>query len=130
MKGILYIVSQIVGGLIGALLVTTLLKGDGDAVYKRPAYKLLDPAEGEVGGFYCALGEVMGTFLFCLFYMISTDKETRYSTDNVLNCLVISASYLAAKQFAGGVILTHEGTPLNPAIAFGYAIFGGNLGHW
>ena len=97
LKGILYIISQILGGIIGAILVTTVLKGDGDAVYKRPARILLDPDNGLIGGFYCALGELVGTFLFCLFYMISTDKETRYSTDNVLNCLVISASYLAAK---------------------------------
>ena len=59
--------------------------------------------------------------------MISTAKETRYSKDNVLNCLVISASYLSARMFAGGNIITHEGTNLNPAISLGYAIFGGGF---
>ena len=47
-------------------------------------------------GFSTFISEALGTFVFVLFFMISTDKKTRYSKDKTLNCLVIAASYVAS----------------------------------
>ena len=67
--------------------------------------------------------------MFVLFFMISTDRKTQYSTDKVCNCLVIAGTYIASRTLGGGNLVTHEGPLLNPAIALGYCIFGGNFDH-
>jgi len=48
------------------------------------------------------VSETLGAFVYVLFFMISTDKNTRYSKDKTINCLVIAASYVAAQGIAGG----------------------------
>lgn len=69
--------------------------------------------------------------------MVCTDKKTQFSEDKVINCFIMSASYVAARLFAGGKLVTvlynarasdrigtlyaHQdvGPLLNPALAFG-----------
>jgi len=38
--------------------------------------------------------------------MLSTDKKTQYSEDKVINCFIMSASYVAARLMGGGGIVT------------------------
>jgi len=44
----------------------------------------------------------MGTFIFCTMFMLQTNKKTRFSKDKVLNSLIISAAYIAARLMCGG----------------------------
>lgn len=60
--------------------------------------------------------------------MICQDERLRYSSDNVKNALVISASYISAQLMAGGQYVTQRTGPcLNPATAFGLALFQGDF---
>ena len=122
LKGLLYILFQIFGAMIGAILITTLLRIDEDPAYKRPT-----PITG--GTMNSCISETFGSFFFILFFMISTDRKTQYSTDKVCNCLVVAGAYIAARGIAGGELVTHESPLLNPAIALGYAMFGGSFSY-
>ena len=71
-----------------------------------------------------------------MFFMISTDKTTQYSSDKVINSFVVASSYCAARLIGGGgevtgldmtdyskmpIVVKFEktGPLLNPAIAMG-----------
>lgn len=74
--------------------------------------------------FQSCISETLGTFIFVLFFMISTDEKLKYSKDNVKNALVIASSYIASQLMAGGQYVTvRTGPCLNPATAFGLALF-------
>jgi len=72
--------------------------------------------------------------------MLSTDKKTQFSNDKVINCFIISSSYVAARLMAGGCLVTgrrqhsliyiNTGPLLNPALAFGQAISTFDLSNW
>ena len=79
--------------------------------------------------FQSILSEIIGTFVFCLFFMISTDKRTQYSDQKALNCLVIASSYVGATMLAGGAAVTPGMPILNPFIAFGLCLWTGNWGN-
>lgn len=46
--------------------------------------------------FQSIVSETFGTFIYVLFFMISTDKDLKYSQDTVKNALVIAASYITS----------------------------------
>ncbi len=52
------------------------------------------------------ISELVGTFMFVFLFMLSTDKKTQFSDDKVINCFIISASYIAARLMAGGEMAT------------------------
>ena len=85
------------------------------------------------------LSETIGSFMFVLFYIISTDSKTRYSDDKAMNGFIIASSYIAARLISGGEQITgldhtdysshnpienfkRTGPLLNPAIAMGAII--------
>jgi glycerol uptake facilitator-like aquaporin len=130
LKGVLYIFFQFLGAMLCSLACATILKIDHDELYKQPS-KIVNRDTQAIQGnaFTTSLSETFGTFLFVLFFMISTDKKTRYSNDKVMNSLVISASYMSACVFSGGPDVTHENPLLNPSIAMAMSIFGGSFEH-
>lgn len=62
--------------------------------------------------------------------MLCTDKKTQFSKDRVVNCLIISSSYVSARLMSGGRLVTrlrttkqsYCGPLLNPALAMGQMI--------
>ena len=50
--------------------------------------------------------EIAGTFLFVFMIMICTDKKTQFSSDRVINCFIMASSYVSARLFAGGPLVT------------------------
>ena len=52
--------------------------------------------------FQSIISEILGTFIYVLFFMICTDKDLKYSQDTVKNSLVIASSYIASQLMAGG----------------------------
>jgi len=58
--------------------------------------------------------------------MVSTDKQTKYSKDKVVNCFIIAASYVAARLLSGGQLVTgiNDGTYFNPVEGNNYQTMG------
>jgi glycerol uptake facilitator-like aquaporin len=96
------------------------------------------------------ISELVGTFMFVFLFMLSTDKKTQFSDDKVINCFIISASYVAARLMAGGEMATvifigaevemgkgyalregrrPNGPLLNPALAFGQMVCSTDFSH-
>jgi len=48
----------------------------------------------------------MGTFFFVTLFMICTDKNTKFSSDKVINCFIIASSYIASRLLSGGQLVT------------------------
>jgi len=46
--------------------------------------------------FESIISETFGSFIYVLFFMISTDEKLRFSSDKVQNALVIAASYITS----------------------------------
>lgn len=46
--------------------------------------------------FQSVISETFGSFIYVLFFMISTDEKLRFSSDKVQNALVIAASYITS----------------------------------
>ena len=100
----------------------------------RDRYITASPTLDSDGGakiFSAVLSEAFGTFMFVFLFMICTDKKTQFSEDKVINCFIVSGSYIASRLFAGGRNVTGlyslepitykelTGPLLNPALAFG-----------
>ena len=80
--------------------------------------------------FESIISESFGTFVYVLFFMICTDEKLKYSNDTVKNSLVLASSYIAAQMMAGGQFITYRTGPcLNPAVALGLAIWGGDFNY-
>lgn len=69
--------------------------------------------------------EIVGTFCFAFFYLSQTEAKTVISEIETIQCLVLSASYIAARSIvcgnAYGAISTY-GAMLNPSFAIGIQI--------
>jgi len=57
-------------------------------------------------GFSALTSEVVASCVFIFLFMLSTDKKTQYSEDKVINCFIMSASYVAARLMGGGGVVT------------------------
>lgn len=78
--------------------------------------------------FESIVSESFGTFIYVLFFMICTDDKLKYSNDTVKNSLIIASSFIAAQMMGGGQFVTYRTGPcLNPAVAFGMAVFSANF---
>ena len=76
------------------------------------------------------MSELLGSFFFIFFYVLSTGEKTTFSKDKVINCMIISSAYCSSRLMSGGRLVTannydydklfkNTGPLLNPAIAFG-----------
>ena len=75
--------------------------------------------------------EVLGAFIFVLFFMMQTDEKMLFSRERAINCFIIASSYVAARAMFFGqtvvayftaISITSYGAVLNPAIALGIMI--------
>ena len=72
MKGILYIVAQMCGGMLAGVIARFLLAGENMVIAVQP---MLD-AEGYSRPVSAMISEAVGSFVFIFLFMLSTDKKT------------------------------------------------------
>ena len=105
-KGVFYIVAQISGGLIAALIAKFLLKGENIELAVTPQIN------GEINSndfrnTASMISEFVGSFVVIFLFMLCTDKKTQYSQDKVINCFIMSSAYVSARLMAGGAFVAH-----------------------
>ena len=150
--GVIYLIAQFSGGILGATAIATLLKegsdyrinvmpasneceykdwaheDDSQSYNKRKIdcrYDIPTDEKDEDGNVVndedgnpkvvfednpnkhwktveSVVSETFGTFIYVLFFMISTDEKLRFSSDKVHNALVIASSYITSQLLAGG----------------------------
>lgn len=92
------------------------------------------------------VSETIASFFFVFMYMHSTDEQTQYSGDKVINCFIISSSFVTARLLGGGhiaaalahwdseakkyVSYTKRGPMINPAIAIGQGLLTLDFNVW
>ena len=105
-----YMVSQCLGGFVGALLLNFY-------TFELPELTYSDSF------FLRALTqELLCTFVFVFFFMTSTDEKLLFSNEKAINCFILAASYVGSRaMFFGQVAITtaNYGAVMNPAIAIG-----------
>jgi glycerol uptake facilitator-like aquaporin len=141
--GVAYIVAQILGGFAAALLLLFFtLNGINGMEVNFYCYEC-DPNDlntckhtwirtncGGVRFFtrtfwaQAMLQEILGTFIFVLFFMMMTDEKMLFSKEKAINCFIIASSYIAAIAIFNGErnaisAASSYGACLNPAIALG-----------
>ena len=105
LKGLFYIVAQMLGGLIAALVSKFLLAGAGEKMNIAP--NPFRKADLSYRATPSMISEVVGSFVFIFLCMLCSDKKTQYSQDKVINCFIMSSAYISARLIAGGCFVTH-----------------------
>ena len=124
----MYIVGQILGGILVGFICLSITKDNWELrarEYPEIANQVITRK-----GFSTYVSEVLGAFIYVLFFLISTDKKTRYSKDKTINCLVIAGSYVAAQGIAGGQTVSKNAPLFNPTVALGAIIWSPYSGSW
>lgn len=120
LRGFIYIAAQLAGGIAAATLARFILLNEKNAsniaispVYEyewsnstTPYSQFAQPLDSSRKFFSSYISEAVGTFLFVFMIMICTEKKTQFSEDKVINCFIMAASYVAARLFAGGQLVT------------------------
>jgi glycerol uptake facilitator-like aquaporin len=106
--GIFYIIFQLLGGFVGALLSWFL---------RRDALSFGNIVTINV--FPAILSEILGSFLFTFFFLTQTEEKTKISQEKAINVFVIAASYVGARSMLNGRANILSGPVLNPAISLG-----------
>jgi glycerol uptake facilitator-like aquaporin len=104
LKGLLYIASQILGGIVAAIASEILVESNAGDLVVQPMYS--ETSFPDQKGFAAIVSEATGAFVLVFLFMICTDKKTQYSNDKVVNCFIIAAAYCAARLMAGGYLVT------------------------
>ena len=112
--GIAYIIFQIIGGFLGALLAWffTSSKFGGVVILNNGATFI---AQG-------IITEILGTYLVAFFYLMQTDPKTTFSKEKAITCFIIASSYIAARSMMASSHITLSGACLNPAIGIGTSL--------
>lgn len=112
--GLLMMGAQVAGAYLGALYIAFVSWG------VAPLY----PVESKYA-FDAMMQEILGTFIFVLFFKIVTDERLHFSKENAINCFIIAAAYVAARTIVNGsrlMYITSFGACLNPAVAVGITL--------
>ena len=112
MLGLLYILAQYAGAMVGSLFTYNLF----EAAYRQPLsvlYHIDSPLIVQA-----IFVEMLGAMLITFLYLTQTEEKTKMSGDPAITTLIITATYVAVIQSgeASGVV---SGSPYNPAAAFG-----------
>jgi glycerol uptake facilitator-like aquaporin len=52
--------------------------------------------------FPAMMQEIIGTFIFVLFFKIVTDERLYFSKENAINCFIIASAYVASRSIVNG----------------------------
>ena len=108
--GIMYIIAQMLGGILGAVGSVFILGGNIAVSPVMVAdHKSKDEFERmnhTYKGFAVIISELIGSFMFVFLFMLCTDKKTQFSNDKVINCFIMASAYVAARLMAGGSMVT------------------------
>lgn len=110
MLGLLMMAAQCVGAYLGAIYVDFISWG------------ILPMAPfASKWVFDAMVQEILGTFIFVLFFKIVTDERLHFSKENAINCFIIASAYVASRTIVNGAgfSISSYGACLNPAIAVG-----------
>lgn len=109
-----YMVAQILGGFIGALLLDF--------------YTFNLPELTYISSFFlrALFQELLCTFIFVFFFMSNTDEKLLFSSEKAINCFILAASYVGARAmfYGNSTTVTSFGAVMNPAIAIGLQMAG------
>ena len=117
--GLLYILAQYLGSLIGALFCFNLFETKDDKFFPLSVLpRVDDDGEAHWLTIQAMFVEVIGTMLITFLYLTQTEEKTKMSSDPAITTLIISATYVAIVSY-GETSAVQTGSPYNPAAAFG-----------
>ena len=108
---IAYIVAQIIGGFLGALM-SWFLRDDW-----IPHGNVFPSGTNYI--FAACVAETIGSFLVVFFYLTQSEKGQQISKEIAITCFIMAASYVAARGMCYANIVTVSGSVFNPAIGLG-----------
>lgn len=119
--GILMMGAQVAGAYVGALYVLFI---NWNLPPMIPITSNNTTGVNYSGVFPSIMQEIVGSFIFVLFFKIMTDERLHFSKENAVNCFVIASAYVASRQIVNGVGrgISSYGACLNPAIAIGISL--------
>jgi len=104
--GIIYIIAQFAGGLIcafgGAFLLEDQSSYDSFSCIVEP----IKDVELSTKAFTAMSSECLGTFVYVTFFLMCSDKRTRFSNDKVINSFILAAAFVASRLISGGRMVT------------------------
>ena len=121
--GILYMLAQLGGALLGALFVFYCFD------CKESYITLYPNTKGNYPWIQCAISETLGAFILVLAYLTQTEENYKLSSDAAITLLLISMSYVVGIALSDPVGMWTQ-SPLNPAVALSimtFATFDGNM---
>ena len=118
--GILMMGAQVAGAYVGALYVLFINMSLPAMIPYTTSNSLL--TYNSV--FQAIMQEIIGTFIFVLFFKIMTDERLHFSKENAINCFVIASAYVTSRTIVNGVghTISTYGACLNPAVAIGISL--------
>ena len=109
LQGLLMMLFQILGAYLGAVYMA----------FTEWQVEALVPQNKKV--IASIVQEIYGSFIFIIFFKIVSDERLYFSREPSINCLIIAASYIAARSIVDGATqdISTGGACLNPAFAIG-----------
>lgn len=110
--GILYMVFQLAGALVGVLVADYFFSLN---------HKFLTIDNHVTQAMF---SEVLGSFILVVVYLTQTENNYKLSTDAAITLMIISGSYVIGMNLAAlGSVLSWTPSPLNPAMALAIITF-------
>mgnify|MGYP000955695499 CR=1 FL=1 len=108
--GFMYMVAQLAGGMIAALLAFFILDTEHchQVLVEPISIGAIDTTQDTSSSkwFAAMTSEIIGTFFFCFLFMLCTDKSTQFSQDRVINCFIIAAAFCSSRLLSGGTLVS------------------------
>lgn len=104
-----YIVAQMIGAFIGALLLNFYTYNLPELFYLNKLF------------FRAMFQELLCSFIYVFFFMSNTDEKLLFSAEKAINCFILAASFVGARAmfFGNSHSITSYGAVMNPAVAIG-----------
>ena len=119
--GFLYIGAQVLGAQLGAIFAKIFASGhENDIPLNVPIGEVIQQI----------ILEVVASFFLVFMYLASTDKKTKFTSDNSIQTVIQAGSYLGAMLLAGTKLIAIRASPVNPAISFAIILWNPSKDNW